>query len=195
MKKIKSQNIQEIGLSKYYPFVIRKKDFKEFIAEFNIDPKTVSVEDRDGRPVTLSDVDDMESLTYTVSVKSGNLGSLIPIDRDGVRDSIKVLCSVVTFKNNMSSMANLKGNIGIMIFSTVSKVLSEFQKTYPQKFQCFHFTPAHNKLVGVYEILSRESEKQGNLIYANKNSGKERHSWYLLNTKIWKKYKEIRNIN
>ena len=117
------------------------------------------------------------------------------LDRDNIQGRIRVNIHTVTFSNNVSSMSNLRANVGFLVFSTVAKILNEFANDFKLDFQCFNFTPAHEGLINVYEILSKESERQGFTIYANKNSGKQRKSWYLLNTNLWNKYKKIKHIS
>lgn len=191
------RRINEVGITKYLPFVVKKKTFKNYSASFAIDAKEVQMINREGEWVPLNQVyPDKESIKYTVNIsRSGAEGSTIPIKREGIEDRIKVFVHSVTFSNDVSSMRDLKANVGFVVFSTVARILHEFATTYPEQFHCFHFTPAHDALVPVYEILSKESEKQSSLVYANKETGKQDRSWYLLNSRLWEKYKRAKGIN
>lgn len=188
------RRIKEIGFTKYLPFVVRKKSFKDYTASFAIKADKVQILNSTGEWVPLNQLHpNRETIKYSVHITQGT-AQTIPVKREGIDDNMKVFVHTVTFSNDVSSMSDLKANIGFVVFSTVARILNEFTRTYREKFHCFHFTPAHDKLVPVYEILSKESEKQDNLIYVNKEIGKERRSWYLLNKKIWVKYKKIKGI-
>ena len=102
---------------------------------------------------------------------------------------------VLMFRNEISGMSNLKGNIGILIFSTIAKILDVFVNTYSSKFQCLSFTPANDDLIPVYEILSKEAEKQSDLVYANKETGKRNKKWYLMNKTLWQRFLSIKQQN
>lgn len=190
------RKIKEVGFTKYLPFVVKKKTFKDYTASFAIKAEEVQMLNPNGEWVPLTQVHpDRESIKYSVHIGlSGGSGREINIRRDNIEDRIKVFVHTVTFSNDVTSMGDLKANIGFVVFSTVARVLNEFATTYPDKFQCFHFTPAYPELVPIYEILSKESEKQGNLIYANKSTGRANSSWYLINKKLWNKYKKIKGI-
>lgn len=187
------KKISEIGITKYLPFVVKKKSLKHYTAVFAIDAHNVEVHTGvEWKP--LSDIDpSRKSIQYTVNISGPNT-SLAPVDREGIQDELKVFTHTVTFSNDVSSMQDLRANVGFIVFSTVAKILNEFAEDFKHEFQCFTFTPAHEGLVPVYEILSKEAEKQGLLVYLNKNSGKQRRKWYLLNKILWEKYKKIKNI-
>jgi len=187
--------IREIRFSKYFPFVVNKDSLKHFQANFKLDPSIVQIQNDEGEWVSLDTIIDKEKgLKYTVDIKKVSGGKRVPVNRGNIIDEIKVFVHVVTFSNDFTTMRNLKGNFGIMVFSTVARILIEFQKRYSTQFQCFTFTPAHPKLEGVYEILARESEKQGDLVYINSNIGRSSKKWYLLNKKLWKKYTQIKGV-
>lgn len=191
-----SENLMlEIGLNHYLPFSIDRKSAKNFQAKFAIDAKDIEVQDADG--ATWHNLGDrgVTSILYTVTIKLNKVGRAIPIERDGISDQIKVKTSTVMFSNDNTSMGNLKGNIGIVVFSTIAKILSAYSSMFQSEFQCFEFTPAQPKLIPVYEILSKESEKQSNLIYANKDTGRSITHWYLLSKNLWQKYKDIKGVN
>lgn len=188
------RKISEIGLTKYLPFVVTKKSIKMFECKFSIDAAKIEVMDgNEWVPLSVARPE-KSSITYSVHVQGGNNAREIPIDRDDVSGRMRVNIHSVTFSNDTSSMQNLRANVGFLVFSTVGKILNEFASDFQHEFQCFNFIPAHDKLVGVYEILSKESEKQGFLTYINKNSGKRAKNWYLLNTNLWHKYKQIKHI-
>lgn len=189
------RKIREVGITKYLPFVVKKKTAKDYQAQFAIDAKEIQVQDSDGNWKSANELyPNKESVIYTVHIGGGINAQRIPIQRDGISDEIKVFVHDVTFSNDATSMSNLRANVGFVVFSTVARILHEFAITFPDKFQCFHFTPANDRLIPVYEILSKESEKQSTLVYANKSVGKERRSWYLLNQTLWNKYKKIKGI-
>lgn len=185
----------EIGIKNYLPFLIRRKSFNNgFQAQFSINAKDIEVEKEGGNWVKLSDLG-TDALKYTVNIKGPNKG-LLRINREGYDENIKVNMHSVTFANDLGSsgnMSNLKGNIGIVVLSTVAKVLTVFVEEYKSQFQCFTFSPANDRLIGVYEILAKESERQtSTLIYANKDSGKNMKRWFLLNKVLWNKFLSIK---
>jgi len=186
--------ISEIGITKYLPFVVTKKSLANFEAKFSIEASKIEVIDSSGEWVPLSVAHPrLDSITYNVTIHSESTRE-ISVDRDNAQGRMRVDTHGVMFSNNTTSMQNLRANVGFLVFSTVAKVLNEFASDFLKDFQCFSFIPAHDKLVNVYEILSKESEKQGFLTYVNKNSGKRSRHWYLLNNTLWRKYKQIKGI-
>lgn len=189
------RRIKEVGITKYLPFVVKKKTASEYQVQFSIDIGEVQVQGEQGQWRPANEVfPNKNSIVYTVNIRGGINARKVPVKREGIVDQIKVFVHDVTFSNDATSMRNLKANVGFVVFSTVARILHEFATTYPQKFQCFHFTPAQPKLAPIYEILSKEAEKQSTLVYVNKEVGKQTHSWYLLNQILWNKYKKIKGI-
>jgi hypothetical protein len=190
------RTLSEIGMTKYLPYVVTKKSLKHYECKFSIDASKIELE-VDGEWVPLSVANPRkQAVTYTVTVRGGKGStSEVTVDRDNHTGRMKVNTHTVTFSNDTSSMRNLRANVGFLVFSTIAKALSEFVEAYPNEFQCFTFIPAHDKLTNVYEILARESEKQGFVIYVNRLSGKRMKRWYLLNTRLWDKYKRIKHID
>jgi len=189
MRYVKKDKIEEIGFTKYLPFSIKKDTVKEFEAEFKIKGEDVKLQDTNGEWVDLAIMyPGATSITYKVTLtRLTSTGRIIKVNREGLETQIKVFIHTLAFSNSLSGMSNLKSNLGTLVFSTIAKILTAFQDHYqdPADFQCISFTPAYGDLVPVYEILSREAEKQGNLIYANKETGKRDRHWYLLNKNIF----------
>lgn len=190
--RLNEKGLKEIG-KKYLPWLIRKKSFKEFVAEFKIKAEDIDIKRGDDWIPAEDALGGMTSIQYTVRIANPTPAN-IQIYRDEVPEGtkIRVRTHTLTFSNNVSSMSDLHANVGKLVFSTVAKIVDYFVDTFSNTFQAMSFTPAQPRLKTAYEILSREAEREADLVYANKKVGRDMGFWILLYKPLWQKLLSIK---
>ena len=131
-------------------------------------------------------------IEYTVNFTKPKV-EVFPVSRDGVSGKMRIIVSNLTFENNLTkynalSASGYRDINSSLLFSSVSKAVTEYFEKEMSSAHAVSFAPASEKLRKAYKILSREAEKRGELVWASKD--RSNGNFLLVRKDIWEKFVE-----